>query len=48
MDDIRNDFTINKIGALVWGWKRFQHVVLKQSVVHNILDMEPLDNNSKK
>ena len=29
MDDIRNDVTINKTGALVWGRKRLQHVVLK-------------------
>jgi len=36
--------TINKTGALVWGRKRLQYIVLKKkSVFRNILDMEPLD-----
>ena len=48
MDDIRNDVTINKTGALVWGQKRLQHVLFKYSIVRSVLDMEPLDNNSKK
>ena len=48
MDDIRNDVTINKTGALVWGRKRLQYIVLKKSFFRNVLDMEPLDNNGKK
>ena len=48
MGDIRNDVTINKTGAVVWGRKRLQYVVLKYSVLRSGLDMEPLDNNSKK
>ena len=46
--DIRNDITINKTGELVWGRKRLQHVVYKCSVVRSVLDIEPLNNNSKK
>ena len=48
MGDIRNDITINKTGALVWGRQRLQHVVLKYGVFRSSLDMEPLDNNNKK
>ena len=48
MDDIRNDVTINKTGALVWGQKRFQHIVLKYSAVRSVLYIELLDNNIKK
>ena len=47
-DDIRNDVTINKTRALVWGRKRLQLVVLKDSVLRSGLDMEPLKNNSEK
>ena len=35
MDDIRNDITINKTRALLWGQKRLQHVVLKYRVVRS-------------
>jgi len=32
MDDIQNDIAFNKTEALVWGWKRLQHVLLKYMV----------------
>ena len=48
MDDIRNDFRMNKIGALLWGQKRLQHVLFKYSVIRSVFEMKTLDNNSKK
>jgi len=44
MDDIQNDITINKTGALVWKRRDFN----MYSVVRSVLDIEPLDNKSKK
>ena len=44
MDDIQNDITINKTGALVWKRRDFNIY----SVGRSFWDIEPLDNKRKK